>query len=64
MSPTTIFLGMSMNKKAREQAARMLEQYAADVRAGKVDWVWCAFKYPNGRITFGSADAPKRPHGL
>jgi hypothetical protein len=55
---------MSMNKKAREQAARMLEQYAADVRAGKVDWVWCAFKYPNGRITFGSADAPKRPHGL
>ena len=53
-----------MTKKAQAQTARMLESYANDVRDGKVDWVWCAFKFPEGRITFGTKDAPKRPHGL
>jgi hypothetical protein len=55
---------MSMNKKAQEQTARMLEQYATDVRNGKVDWVWCVFKYPTGRITFATKDAPARPRGM
>ncbi len=55
---------MSMTKKAAKEAARVLEQYAADVRKGRIDWVWCTFKYPKSRITFATKDAPQRPHGL
>jgi hypothetical protein len=55
---------VSMTKRAQEQTADMLEHYANDVREGRVNWVWCAFKFEEGRITFGTKDAPRRPHGL
>lgn len=53
-----------MKKAAREDTARMLRHFAEKVEKGDAEWVWIAVQYPDGRITLGTKDAPKRPRGL